>query len=125
VHIGLHGARTAHADESIRSDLDQLFDGDGRRGAADARGDDRDLFPQQGAGPGGVLAVLGHEMRGIEELGDLLAASGVTGQQDVTPDVAFFDVQVKSETFFIAHFDLFVSLEDGEKKALLNAGPCD
>ena len=72
----------------------QLLHRDGRAGAADAGGADRDLLAEQRAGVGGVLAVL-RDLDGIiEQRGDGRAAARVTGQDHIAAHLALCAVDM-------------------------------
>ena len=94
LHVDVDAAAGAGADEGIRAELMQLLHRDGRAGAADAGGADRDLLAEQRAGVGGVLAVL-RDLDGIiEQRGDGRAAARVTGQDYIAAHLALCAVDM-------------------------------
>ena len=109
VYIGLHRAGGAHPHQRIRAHIDQFLHRNCCGRAADARGDYRHLFAKQGTAPGDILAVLRHKMRIVKVFRDLFAARRVTRQEHVAPDIAFFYMKMKRQTFFIAHILPLVS----------------
>src|SRR5690606_14493769 len=81
--VELHRAGGADPHEGVRSDLDELFHGDRGGRTADAGGGHRDLLAVEVTRPRLVLAILGHELRLVEQACDGFAAAGVTGQEHV------------------------------------------
>ena len=90
----LHTARGTDADESICTDFDQLFNCNGCRWPPDAGGGDRYLLTQQGASVGAVLAVMGDELRIVKIAGNAFTSAGVSGQEDISPHIACFHLDV-------------------------------
>ena len=88
LHRGLHPAACANTDEGVRAAADQLLHGDGGRGTADACGGNADLDAVQRTGIGYVLPVVRYQNGIVKVLGNLHAALGVAGEDDVASHLA-------------------------------------
>ena len=87
LHVQPDAAAGAHPEEGIRAHVVQLLHGDGGRRAADARGADADLLPQQGAGIDIEFPVLGNVLRIVEQGSDGFAPARIAGQDHIFPHV--------------------------------------
>ena len=94
-HLHVDAAAGAHPDKGVRAQIVQLLHGDGSRGAADAGGADRHLFPQHRAGVDVELPVHADVHRVIKVRRDCLASARVTGQKYVPSHIALLAVNVK------------------------------
>ena len=95
LHVQINAAAGAHPEEGIRADIMQLLHGDRGRGAANARGADGDLLPQEGAGVDGELPVAGDKVCIVKQGGYGLASARITGKDAVTAHIAGLAVNMK------------------------------
>ena len=106
-HIHGNAAASADPDKGIRADGRQLLHGDGSGRAADSRGTDADLLPQQSSGVDVVLPVHANMHRVVKIGSDGFTAPGVTRQEHIPPHIPLLAVNVVLHTDILHSNHLF------------------